>query len=104
MASHAEDHFHRLVAELLPPMGDTHFSVRAARRDINIVQRRQAVDINQMLQQTGAVDAISRELGVDASTAEAGAIALLPSILSSFQNPVAAAEPQTAASAFPGLG
>ena len=62
------------------------------------------MDINQMLQQTGAVDAISRELGVDVSTAEAGATALLPSILSSFQNPVAAPEPQTAASAFPGLG
>jgi hypothetical protein len=63
------------------------------------------MDINQMLQQTGAVDAISRELGVDASTAEAGAAALLPSILSSFQNPVAATPPaQTAGSAFPNLG
>ena len=31
------------------------------------------MNINQMLQQTGAVDAISRELGVDPATAEAGA-------------------------------
>ena len=47
------------------------------------------MNINQMLQQTGAVDAISRQLGVDPATAEAGATALLPSILSGFQNPVA---------------
>ncbi len=57
-----------------------------------------------MLQQTGAVDAISRELGVDNSTAQAGAAALLPSILSSFKNPVAAATPApTTGSAFPNL-
>jgi hypothetical protein len=68
------------------------------------------MNINQMLQQTGAVDAISRELGVDSTTAEAGAKALLPSILSSFQNPVAAQAAQgaqgaqEAGSAFPGLG
>jgi hypothetical protein len=62
------------------------------------------MNINQMLQQTGAVDAISRELGVDPATAEAGATALLPSILSGFQNPVAAGEAEPAASAFPGLG
>lgn len=62
------------------------------------------MDINQMLQQTNAVDAISRELGVDQSTAEAGATALLPSILSGFQNPVAAEQPQTGTSAFAGLG
>jgi hypothetical protein len=62
------------------------------------------MDINQMLQQTGAVEAISRELGVDNATAEAGAAALLPSILSGFQNPVAADEASPAASAFPGLG
>jgi hypothetical protein len=49
-----------------------------------------------MLQQTGAVGAISRELGIDPATAEAGAAALLPSILSGFQNPAAAAEPQSA--------
>lgn len=62
------------------------------------------MNINQMLQQTGAVAAISRELGVDSTTAEAGAKALLPSILSSFQNPVAAQGAQEAGSAFPGLG
>ena len=33
------------------------------------------MNINQMLQQTGAVDAIARELGVDPATAEAGATA-----------------------------
>ena len=62
------------------------------------------MNINQMLEQTGAVEAISRELGVDPATAEAGATALLPSILSSFQNPVAASQGGTAGSAFPGLG
>ena len=31
------------------------------------------MDVNQMLQQTGAVDAISRQLGVDPATAQAGA-------------------------------
>ena len=66
--------------------------------------------INEMLQQTGAVGAISRELGVDPATAEAGAAALLPSILSSFQNPVAAttvestSADQPSSSAFPALG
>jgi hypothetical protein len=62
------------------------------------------MNISQMLQQTGAVEAISRELGVDPATAEAGATALLPSILSGFQNPVAASEGEPAATAFPGLG
>ena len=64
------------------------------------------MNINDMLQQTGAVDAISRELGVDSATAEAGAKALLPSILSAFQNPVTTSETDTTAapSAFPGLG
>src|SRR5688572_15255720 len=61
------------------------------------------MNMDQMLQQTGAVDALSRELGVDRATAEAGAAALLPAILSGFKNPVA---PQAgeAPSAFPGLG
>jgi hypothetical protein len=61
------------------------------------------MNINQMLQQTGAVEAISRQLGVDPATAHAGAAALLPSILSGFQNPVASSEAPAAASAFPGL-
>jgi hypothetical protein len=63
------------------------------------------MDINQMLQQTNALGAISSELGIDPATAEAGAAALMPSILSGFQQPAAAApaegaEPQ----AFGGLG
>lgn len=62
------------------------------------------MNIDQMLQQTGAVDAISRELGVDRATAEAGATALLPSILSGFKNPVVTTEADTATSAFPALG
>jgi hypothetical protein len=62
------------------------------------------MNVSQMLEQTGAVDAISRELGVDSATAQAGATALLPSILSGFQNPVAAPEAQASESAFPGLG
>ena len=62
------------------------------------------MNLDQMLQQTGAVDAISRELGVDPATARAGATALLPSILSGLQNPVAAPQAGSAASAFPDLG
>ena len=60
------------------------------------------MNVDQMLQQTGAIEAISRELGVDASTAQAGAAALLPSILSGFKNPVAS--PEAEGSAFSGLG
>ncbi|HET9640791.1 MAG TPA: DUF937 domain-containing protein [Allosphingosinicella sp.] len=62
------------------------------------------MDINQMLQQTGAVDAISRELNVDPATAQAGAAALLPSILSGFQNPAAASDAGSGASALGDLG
>lgn len=62
------------------------------------------MNINEMLRQTGAVDALSRELGVDPATAEAGATALLPSILSGFQNPVSPSEEGSSPSAFPGLG
>jgi hypothetical protein len=61
------------------------------------------MNIEQMLQQTNAIEAVSRELGVDPATAQAGAAALLPSILSGFQNPVKA-EAEPAGSAFPGLG
>jgi hypothetical protein len=61
------------------------------------------MNIEQMLQQTNAIEAVSRELGVDSATAQAGAVALLPSILSGFQNPVAAPDAH-AAGAFPGLG
>ena len=62
------------------------------------------MDVSEMLQQTGAVEAISRELGVDSGTAKAGASALLPSILSGFKNPVAAGGAGTGQSAFPALG
>jgi hypothetical protein len=62
------------------------------------------MNINEMLQQTGAIGAISSELGVDPATAQAGATALLPSILSGFQNPVTAPETEAAGTAFPGLG
>ena len=62
------------------------------------------MDLDQMLQQTGAVEAISRELGIDSATAQAGATALLPAILSGFQNPVAATDAARAQSAFPELG
>ena len=61
------------------------------------------MSMEQILQQTGAVEALSRELGVDRATAEAGAAALLPAILSGFKNPVAA-EAGQAPSAFSGLG
>jgi hypothetical protein len=67
------------------------------------------MNIQEMLQQTNAVGAISRELGIDPATAEAGAAALMPQILAGFQQPAAPAalaatgeapEPQ----AFGGLG
>jgi hypothetical protein len=62
------------------------------------------MSIEQMLQQTNAVGAISRELGIDSATAQAGAAALLPSLLSGFQNPAApAAAPQGALSGLGGL-
>jgi len=57
------------------------------------------LDINQMLQQTNAVDSISRELGIDPATAQAGAAALLPSILSGFQQPAGPAALATAGQA-----
>jgi hypothetical protein len=60
--------------------------------------------IEQMLQQTGAVEAISRELGIDSATATAGATALLPSILSGFQSPAAPAAGGTSGGAPAGLG
>ena len=62
------------------------------------------MNINEMLGQTGAIDAISRELGVDSATAQAGAAALLPSILSGFQNPVATPQAEAGNTAFSGLG
>lgn len=62
------------------------------------------MDVEQLLRQTNAAGAISRELGIDPATAEAGAAALLPQILSGFQNPVAPAQPQPALSGLGGLG
>jgi len=47
------------------------------------------MNIQDMLQQTNAVGAISRELGIDPATAQAGAAALMPQILSGFQQPAA---------------
>ena len=48
------------------------------------------MDATSMLNETGAVSAIARELGIDPATAQAGAAALMPSILSGFQSPAAA--------------
>ena len=62
------------------------------------------MNAEQMLQQTNAIDAISRELRVDPATAQAGATALLPQILSGFQKPAAPAQPQPALSGLGGLG
>ena len=68
------------------------------------------MNTEQMLQETGAVEAISRELGVDPTIAQAGAAALMPSIISGFQNPASPTEPQSSigegatGSAFPGFG
>jgi len=49
------------------------------------------MNIQDMLQQTNAVGAISRELGIDPATAQAGAAALMPQILAGFQQPAAPA-------------
>jgi hypothetical protein len=49
------------------------------------------MNIQEMLQQTNAVGAISRELGIDPATAQAGAAALMPQILAGFQQPAAPA-------------
>lgn len=62
------------------------------------------MNAEQMLEQTNAIEAISRELRVDPATARAGATALLPQILSGFQNPAAPAQPQPALSGLGGLG
>lgn len=59
------------------------------------------MNIQEMLQQTNAVGAISRELGIDPATAEAGAAALMPQILSGFQQPAAAAAPASTGEAAP---
>jgi len=58
------------------------------------------MDPETMLQQSNAVEAIARELGVDRQTAQRGAEALLPSLLSGFQAPAAAGGAQ----AFGGIG
>lgn len=44
------------------------------------------MNITDILEQTGALDSISRELGVDSGTAQAGAAALLPAVLGGFKN------------------
>jgi hypothetical protein len=44
------------------------------------------MNITDILEQTGTLESISRELGVDANTAQAGAAALLPAILGGFKN------------------
>lgn len=43
------------------------------------------MEILDIIQKTGAIDAISRELGMDAATARSGAAALLPAILGGFK-------------------
>ena len=51
------------------------------------------MNVNDILQQTGALESISRELGVDPNQAQAGAAALLPAILGGFKKQ---AQPQAA--------
>lgn len=43
------------------------------------------MDIGEMLKQTGAIDSMSRELGIDTASTQAGAAALLPAILGGFK-------------------
>ena len=62
------------------------------------------MNIEQMLRDTGAISTLARELGVDEATARSGAEALLPSVLSGFQQPAAPSQPQAFGSMAGGLG
>jgi hypothetical protein len=48
-------------------------------------KRRSIMDIANILKQTGAIDKVAQQLGVDEKTAQAGAAALLPAILGGFK-------------------
>jgi hypothetical protein len=61
---------------------------------MSLFLRKYLMDIGEMLKQTGALDSISRELGIDATSAQAGATALLPAILGGFKKQ---AQPDTGA-------
>ena len=43
------------------------------------------MDIANILKQTGAIDEVAQQLGVDQQTAQAGAAAFLPAILGGFK-------------------
>lgn len=68
------------------------------------------MDINSLLQNSGAISALSSQLGIDRATAERGAAALMPQVASGFQNPrgdtpqAAAAHPAGALGGLGGLG
>ncbi len=68
------------------------------------------MDINALLQNSGAVSALSSQLGVDRATAERGAAALLPHLAQGFQTPrgnvpqAAAGSPAGALGGLGGLG
>jgi hypothetical protein len=62
------------------------------------------MNLDRLLEQTGAVPALSRELGIDPATARSGAAALLPSLLSGFGAPAAAKPAPAQLSGLGGLG
>lgn len=60
------------------------------------------MNLNQILAQTGAIDSIARELGIDAQTARTGASVLLPAIVAGMGRDTVGAGGSRAAD--PGLG
>lgn len=51
----------------------------------SLFRRKSKVNVADIMNQTGALDSISRELGIDPGTARTGAEALLPAILGGFK-------------------
>jgi hypothetical protein len=62
------------------------------------------MNVDALLDQTNAIEAMSRELGIDQATARRGANALLPSVLAGFRAPAAAAPGQAQGLASPNPG
>ena len=65
------------------------------------------MDIDGLLQNTGAIGSLSDQLGIDRATAERGAQALMPHLAQGFQQPRGAlpeSTPQTAMGGLGGLG
>jgi hypothetical protein len=62
------------------------------------------MNLGAMLQQSGAIDAIAKEVGIDPQLAKTGAAVLLPAILAGMGRSEAAAAPTSGGTADAGLG